>query len=138
MTILRNSKELKFTFDITPQSKLRPRLTRGGNVYTPQKTKDYERALATLLALKLAPGFKPILAPIECEFEFYFKKAKSVPKSRLDHTTRPDLDNLVKAVKDAFNGILWKDDSQIYGLSALKAYGEKECVKLTVTYFEAS
>lgn len=47
-------------------------------------------------------------------------------------TARPDIDNLVKAVTDALNGILWKDDSQIVSLSAEKRYGESGRITLLV------
>jgi Holliday junction resolvase RusA-like endonuclease len=35
-------------------------------------------------------------------------------------TTRPDADNLAKAVFDALNGILWADDSQIVNSTVSK------------------
>lgn len=38
-------------------------------------------------------------------------------------TTKPDLDNLVKCVKDALNGHAYRDDAQIVSLHATKAYG---------------
>ncbi len=37
--------------------------------------------------------------------------------------TRVDVDNLTKLALDAGNGILWKDDSQIYRLDAEKILG---------------
>lgn len=33
-----------------------------------------------------------------------------------------DVDNLVKAVMDAMNGVVWKDDSQVWGLWSKKVY----------------
>lgn len=36
------------------------------------------------------------------------------------HVTRPDLDNLAKAVLDAAKGIAWVDDGQIASLSSTK------------------
>lgn len=42
------------------------------------------------------------------------------------HTSRPDLDNLVKAVKDALSDYgFWKDDSIVYDMIATKAYADK-------------
>ena len=37
---------------------------------------------------------------------------------------KPDLDNLEKAVLDAGNGILWKDDALVVVKTACKIYGE--------------
>ena len=48
------------------------------------------------------------------------------------HTGKPDLDKLVRCVKDALTGIVWKDDSQVSFLSAGKIYSEKPGVKIEV------
>ena len=37
-------------------------------------------------------------------------------------TGKPDLDNLLKAVKDACNGVIWWDDSQVTSCHAVKCY----------------
>lgn len=31
------------------------------------------------------------------------------------HTAKPDLDNLIKGIKDPLNGVVWVDDSQVVG-----------------------
>lgn len=41
---------------------------------------------------------------------------------RLHPTTRPDLDNLFKALTDSLNGLIWEDDSQIVQFEAKKTY----------------
>jgi len=46
------------------------------------------------------------------------------------HTSKPDLDNLVKFVCDALNGIFWKDDSVIFSLIVEKEYGESPRIDL--------
>ena len=45
--------------------------------------------------------------------------------SRL-HTKRPDVDKLARAALDALTGVLWKDDSQVCSLIALKAYARPD------------
>ena len=47
------------------------------------------------------------------------KQAGSQP-----HLKRPDLDNLVKAVTDSLNGILYCDDCQFFRCEAIKRYSE--------------
>ncbi len=37
-------------------------------------------------------------------------------------TKRPDLDNFIKTVLDALNGLAYKDDSQIVSINATKVY----------------
>ena len=50
---------------------------------------------------------------------------KKDPAGPIMHDRRPDLDNLVKAVKDCLNSVVWKDDSQVCRLLAHKVYGSK-------------
>jgi len=40
------------------------------------------------------------------------------------HTKKPDLDNLIKLIKDACNKIIWKDDAQVVSIFAEKVYSE--------------
>lgn len=61
---------------------------------------------------------------------------KSRPMPREPHSTRPDIDNLAKAVLDCLNQIAFRDDSQIHSLSLEKwiANGhEQPHVKITLT-----
>ncbi len=48
------------------------------------------------------------------------------------HTGKPDLDNLVKAMKDGLKGIAYKDDKQVVFTEAGKEYGPeaKACVEV--------
>ncbi len=39
-------------------------------------------------------------------------KTKEMPS--YPHTIKPDIDNLIKSFKDALNGVVWKDDSQVW------------------------
>lgn len=45
---------------------------------------------------------------------------KTKPMPRMPHVSTPDIDNLVKSVLDAWNGILWTDDARICELRACK------------------
>jgi Holliday junction resolvase RusA-like endonuclease len=36
--------------------------------------------------------------------------------------TKPDVDNLAKAILDALNGVAYEDDSQVYSLEVQKWY----------------
>lgn len=63
------------------------------------------------------------------------------PDGVVQHTGKPDVDNLVKAVQDALLGLLWRDDSQICEVRARKFYAEKDGrprVELMVRVLEAS
>jgi Holliday junction resolvase RusA-like endonuclease len=47
-------------------------------------------------------------------------KKRAMP--RCWHASKPDLDNLIKSVKDALKSILWHDDSQVAELVAQRLH----------------
>jgi Holliday junction resolvase RusA-like endonuclease len=66
-----------------------------------------------------------IAGPCYCHITAIFPRPKSKTKKtgtnpRLPHTSKPDTDNLAKAVCDALNGVAWKDDSQVCRLTVTK------------------
>jgi Holliday junction resolvase RusA-like endonuclease len=77
------------------------------------------------LALKKAKEINfgdPWEGPVEMSVSFYFKKPEYLTKAIKGHTKKPDLDNLLKSIKDSLNKIIYKDDSQIIRLNASKNY----------------
>lgn len=50
----------------------------------------------------------------------------------MQHIGSPDLDNIVKLVQDALNGVVYLDDRQICELAARKRYGEAERVEVVI------
>ena len=69
-------------------------------------------------------GAPPLEGPVSVEMVFTVPKPKSAPKRKLTWPTkRPDLDHLVRACADACTAAgVWRDDSQITALVALKVY----------------
>jgi Holliday junction resolvase RusA-like endonuclease len=60
----------------------------------------------------------PLVGPVSLIVRAVFpcppsQHRERVPRPARWHTHRPDLDNIVKAVKDAAKGVLWLDDSQV-------------------------
>jgi Holliday junction resolvase RusA-like endonuclease len=47
-------------------------------------------------------------------------------------TTKPDADNVVKAVFDGLNGVLWRDDVLVVDLRVRKRYAATPCVRVEV------
>jgi len=109
----------EFFFAVKPEPKLRPRLGRG-RVFTPAKTRRYEDEIRQLARLNYRG---PVLErPLALSVWFYLQQPK---KCRWGYpAVRPDLDNYIKAIKDALNGIVWKDDGLIVQLNAGKLYAE--------------
>ena len=72
--------------------------------------------------------------PIRLSVTFVFSRPKShfrtgkfagelKPSAPVYKTTKPDIDNLLKLVKDSLTGYAYRDDSQIVGVEMEKTYG---------------
>jgi Holliday junction resolvase RusA-like endonuclease len=48
------------------------------------------------------------------------------------HIGRPDGDNILKAIGDGLNGVVWRDDSLIAQCSITKRYGDTPGAAITV------
>lgn len=116
------------TIPVKPFAKQRPRVTRFGT-FTPKETLAKEAEVRHALADHEPPMFE---GAVRLDITFQFLRPKSAPKSRVYPTVRPDIDNLIKTVCDACNGVLWKDDGQIVSVSAHKRYHEREGIAICV------
>jgi|CXWL01.1.fsa_nt_gi Holliday junction resolvase RusA-like endonuclease len=85
------------------------------------KTKPWAE-IVRLVAQQHAPQGGPWSGPVDLTTTFYLPRPKSLPKRVLHHTKKPDLDKLVRAVKDALKGVLYLDDSQVVDVKAMKRY----------------
>lgn len=122
------------SFDVRPVPKSRPRITKSGQAFTPKKTKEFEDFLRSeATAMMIEERLAPLEGAIFATMVFGFACPKSASKKKRDellaghHTSRPDLDNLTKTI-DAFNGVIWKDDSQIMSITASKCYAENDFI----------
>jgi Holliday junction resolvase RusA-like endonuclease len=134
---------VEFTIDGPPHGKGRPRFRRFGNfvsTYTDAKTKTYETLVKE--AAKQAMGSSPPLeGPVRFDCLIRLPVPKSYPKKRLEAclngsewpTKKVDIDNIVKSVSDAMNGIVFIDDSQVVILRAVKTYSAEPGVDVKVS-----
>lgn len=122
---------MKVLMPIQPMPAPRPRVTRYGTYNDPKYT-NYKKAIALLAKQKFELSDNPIAMNIN----FYFEKPKSWSKKKRDiaywHTSRPDIDNLQKGVKDALNGIAYKDDSQVCYVMATKCYADTFGIEIEI------
>jgi Holliday junction resolvase RusA-like endonuclease len=122
-----------------PVGKGRPRFTRDGHAYTPDKTRSYEQSVAKTAKAEMGSR-QPIDGPVQMYFRAVFEIPKSwSEKKRMDAllgvirpTGKPDADNILKGVADSLNGIVYRDDSQITEISGSKRYGPQAFVTVTV------
>ena len=120
-----------------PKERARARLVqpKGGKpfitMYTPAETAKYEARVKRLA--QGAWGNNPVsLRPIDLQVTVYVEIPTSWPNWKQDAAARgvvvptgvPDLDNFVKAISDAMNGVVYRDDGQIVQLDAVKIYAQ--------------
>lgn len=60
------------------------------------------------------------------------KKQRQMLEGEILPLKKPDMDNIVKVVADALNGVAYHDDTQIVLVSAKKAYSAIEGLDITV------
>ena len=119
---------LKFTVPGVPVPKARARVTTAGgktHAYTPKRTKDYEAKVAARAreAIRVMPCADfPVSDPLAMRVTFFLKSPKSRRKWQLWPAKRPDWDNLAKAVTDAMNALVYRDDAQIVDAQVSKRY----------------
>ena len=113
------------------RGKQRPRATRTGRVYTPAQTVNQE-AYIKMLAATAMRGFAPFGGPLVATFSIFVAIPKSynkqqrklIDEGKLWPTAKPDIDNVVKLLCDAMNGVVYRDDKQIVDLLVTKQYGD--------------
>lgn len=119
--------QVKFIIPGPAVAKQRPRLGRNGSVYTPNKTKNYERLC------KLSYGnnyhFKEEFIEINILFKFevpksYTKKRRSEALSGLLRPTKADIDNFIKSCLDGLNKVAFEDDRKVVKIVAEKIYAD--------------
>lgn len=94
----------------------------GKRFFTAEKSMNFKQYVRGLLIRHRQEFVEYFNEAIFLEIKFVFNRPKSVKREHM--TARPDLDNYLKAVMDAFNGIVYKDDSQIVKFTASKVYSE--------------
>ena len=128
---------VSFFIPIKPESKLRARFARGGRVYSVKKTSKYESAVKsvcrqTMERKHLKPFESCVCVVLRFNFEHPQSWSERRKKQRAWHTSKPDLDNLVKAVLDALNGVAYTDDKLVVRVDARKIWSTSDSVSVTV------
>jgi len=130
---------LLFTLEIAPKPQVRHRTIHGGRrTYDPSsKYKNQIKEMARMVA----PA-EPVEGALRVTMSFYLAMPKAFGKRKQDLAIqgqvrpfkRPDLSNYIKAVEDALDGIIWRDDGQIveYGPRTGKYFSEFPRIEVMV------
>lgn len=111
-----------------PIAKQRPRLGKGGHVYTPTKTKVYEEICRLSYGNRYYFETENISIKIMFKFEVPKSYSKKKKQDALEGKIRPskaDIDNYIKSVLDGLNKVAYKDDRAIYSVYAEKIFADK-------------
>ncbi len=137
--------EQVFTVLGAPTAQGRPRFARMGKLVRAYDPKESRENKGNIRAQVVAQH--PIMiardVPVLCHVQAYmprpaghFGTGKNAGKLKdgapFWHTSRPDADNILKAIKDALTGVCWHDDSQVCDVRLLKLYGDVPKMIITV------
>lgn len=112
-----------------PRGKGRPRFS-GGHVHTDSETRSYEKKIAAYYRKAHGAFCLPEKASVMVDVTAHYpipKSATKADKARMEAlmilpTRKPDIDNVIKAVLDALNGVAYKDDSRVVAVYGRKVY----------------
>ncbi|RRA01892.1 RusA family crossover junction endodeoxyribonuclease [Burkholderia cepacia] len=134
------AQHVEFVVPGTPVAKGRPKFARRGahvTTYTPEKTERYENLvkMAARVAMRsAAPYAGPIRLivhiglPIPASWSI--KRQGEAAAGAIGATKKPDADNVVKALKDGMNGVVYVDDGQVVDLWVSKRYARTPGVRV--------
>lgn len=123
-----------------PRGKGRPRFS-NGRAYTDEQTRAYE--------YQIAANYRRIAGKFRFSDDVFLKvrvrQLMPVPKNAskakrsamlegcIYPSAKPDLDNVIKAVLDALNGVAYKDDARVVGIYSQKVYGDNPGVLVEIS-----
>lgn len=122
-----------------PRGKGRPRFSKfSARPHTPQATRSYEQDLGWA-ARTAMQGHPPLDGPISVSViailpvpaSWAKRKRAAALTGQLRPTGKPDFDNIAKML-DAFNRIVWRDDSQIVSGRVCKMYGPDPKLRVAI------
>ena len=136
---------MKIRFEVPgePRGKGRPRFSnRGGYVrtYTPKETADYEKLIRDEYKKQCGDAYFPRGTPLDVRIVAYFgipkrtskKKAESMRNKEIRQLKKCDIDNIIKAILDAVNGVAYQDDIQVIDIQARKFYSDNPRVTVSI------
>jgi Holliday junction resolvase RusA-like endonuclease len=128
-----------------PVAKARPRATRRGFLYTPAHVRKFEAH--GRLAAQLAMGDRPpiegpvrleLVAELPVPISWSGRKRALAVTGDIVPTSRPDVDNYLKAALDCLNEIVLRDDAQVIEITARKRFSIAPKLLMTIYPLDAA
>lgn len=136
---------MKYVLNIAPKPQSRPRFG-NGRAYEKADMKQWKKHAAYLMKSKRPKKIEKGAIYLGLTFYIYPPKRiskidnkKPVPNEIIETIyvdKKPDLDNYVKAIQDAANDILYKDDGQIAVSSTQKFYSLNPRIEIEIETLE--
>lgn len=133
---------LTFVVPGEPQGKGRAKVVKIAGftrMATPAKTVAYEGLIAHAASIAMdgramLEGAAGCNVFIDCAVPASWsgKKQRAALAGEVMPTTKPDADNVVKAIFDGMNGVVWRDDVVVVDLRVRKRYAPTPCVRVEV------
>lgn len=135
-------KTITFTIPVEPRGWARAR--RHGNVYFIDPATQFYRNAIVAFASEAMVRHTLIEGPVEMTVisiitppeSWSTIKRKRAVAGEIMPACKPDADNLFKAVADALNKVVYRDDAQIIDARSVKRYGARPEVQIAVSEIE--
>jgi Holliday junction resolvase RusA-like endonuclease len=129
---------IKFTIPGEPLALQRARHGKG-NTYDTKANKAAKQKIRLIGNTAMRGCSKPYEGAIKLTILFIHAWPKSYSQKRKNQSngfykiTKSDIDNQIKLVMDALNGIAWKDDAQVSVIHAEKVHMDRDpCTMVTI------
>jgi len=116
------------------------------HTYLPKPDKDWRNTILSFLIAERVRQDPLCDGPIVLEAHFFFPVPKSYPKriheavargERIPRVVLEDTEQLIKPIKDACRGIIWRDDVLVYDEHVIKLYGSPPRVEVSLELQES-
>jgi len=138
--------ELRLFIPVNPMAKQSFRFTKSGMKFQSKDVVEYKNTLQSVIISQLPKGFVPFEKGLYVIYHFKYPYPANLSKKKKNgmiekfgkifRSKKQDLDNLQKAVNDAMNGIVFKDDSLICVANCFKYYSDKPGTLVIVSEIE--
>lgn len=123
---------IEFRVEGKPIGKARARVRRDGQTYTPKATKEAEERVRW--AWRVGTRSSRVLGPVDAYVELvvarddkhWLEDGTLDPQAPEWPQSKPDVDNVLKLVLDALNGLAYADDVSVVRAEAVRRFANAE------------